>query len=665
MLSNDFVDQYRQAPSPFGGVLGEVTYYRTYSRIDNPSLDGTSETWTDTCRRVIDGMSLIERDHALLGHINYSLDKAERAAQEAFDLMHKLYWSPPGRGLWSMGTDFVHERGEVGALQNCAFVSTERIAEEKGKPFAWLMNQTMLGVGVGFDVRGASKVRILAPDGETTTTYVVSDTREGWADSTALLIDSYLSGGSVEVNFDYSRVRPEGQPIKGFGGVASGPAPLKALHETMKQVLNEEVGNLISSRTITDLMNLIGRCVVSGNVRRSAEIAIGEPTDEDFVSLKDADRFPERNGANGGPGWGWLSNNSVLVTSDTDIGAVAVRTWTNGEPGFLWLDNVHNYERMNKVIDTRDDKAIGFNPCGEQPLEDGEMCTLTEIYLPNIPDRATLRRVIKHAYRYAKVVTIASEQIKGARTREVMMRNRRIGLSMTGITQFLAKHGMDELISWLNDAYAHVARYDKLYSQWYRIPQSIRMTSVKPSGTVSTMAGVTPGVHFSVAGRYYMRRINLPARSPLMDGLAAAGYHLENSVTSSNSVVASFPVDMGADVQSEQDVSLEYQIDVAAVLQRYWSGNAVSFTGKFQRDLYSPDVLANIIGDAGKRLKALSLLPLEDDLYPQMPYEAMSAEDYDVATRKLSPINVPSVAQFGVHEVEDAYCDGEACEVPA
>jgi ribonucleoside-triphosphate reductase len=403
-------------------------------------------------------------------------------------------------------------------------------------------------------------------------------------------------------------------------------------------------------------MNLIGRCVVAGNVRRTAEIALGSPYDTEFLDLKNG-RFPERKA------WSWLSNNSVMADVGQDYSDICERTWSNGEPGFIWLENIQNYERMNKVVDTRDSRAIGVNPCGEQPLEDRELCTLTELYLPNIPDRDTLHRTIKHAYRYGKIVTLASGWMNDDTSAEAMQRNRRIGLSVTGVAQFVAKHGEAELVSWLNDAYGHVSYYDKLYSQWYKVPQSIRMTSVKPSGTLSTMAGVTPGAHYSVAGRYYTRRITISASSPLVDHFQSCGYTVEPSLHTPGDALVCFPVDAGSDVPAEDEVSLEQQIHMAQLLQRYWSGNAVSFTGKFDPKVYSPGDLARIVGEAQHKLKTLSLLPLGNDVYPQMPYEKMTPAEYGKAVENLQPTAIAEVAKHGVHDKRDAWCESDRCEV--
>lgn len=663
-LPDDFVDQYRDIPAPFGGPLGEATFWRTYSRGDNPLVLARTDTpdsmeqWVDTCRRVIEGMHSIEFEHCVANSVNYNTEKAQGAAREAFDLMFHLKWSPPGRGIEMMGTPFVHERLEVASLQNCAFRSTKDIVKDPAAPFCFLMLQSMLGVGVGFDVRGADKLTVVKPPNLNPYTYEIPDSREGWVQSIRLLLEAYLSPGAPTPRFIYDKIRPKGAPIASFGGKASGPDNLRELHERVSAHLDKYDRKPFSSRLITDVMNLIGRCVVSGNLRRSAEVAIGFPEDRDFVNLKNfgLDINEER------AEWSWVSNNSIFVQPGQDYLEFANLSWQYGEPGYIWMDNVHNFERMNKIADQRDYRATGMNPCVEQPLEDSEMCTLTELYLPNIKSRAEWRLAIKHAYRYAKLVTIASEHIKDDMSREVMMRNRRIGLSVTGVTQFLTVHGEDELRSWLNEGYAHVARYDSLYAQWYGVPTSIRMTSVKPSGTVSTLAGVTPGAHFSPAGRYFTRRVNMSENSKLVAQLMANGYPVEPSAVTPDTVSVSFPVDLGPGTIGEEDMPLKAQMDLFALLQREWSGNSVSATAKFHRDEVSPRDLAAIISEYDTQLKAITFLPHDDSVYPQMPYSALTPEEYERNAAAVVPIHIVG-NPTDLHEQDDKWCDGDACEI--
>ena len=413
-------------------------------------------------------------------------------------------------------------------------------------------------------------------------------------------------------------------------------------------------GNPISSETITDIMNIIGVAVVAGNTRRSAEIALGNPDDDLFVGLKSPDALKARP-------WAFLSNNSVFATRGMDYTELAKRTYENGEPGYVWMENVRNYGRMNKVSDTSD-KAIGFNPCAEQPLEDREMCTLADLYLPNI-SASERRKVVKHAYRYAKIVTIANQFIRDTKSREVMLRNRRIGLSQTGVAQYYEAHGPDILAGTLEEMYGYVQRYDALYSQWYRVPSSIRTTSIKPSGTVSLLANSTPGAHFAVAGQYYLRRVNMRAGSPLAIMLAELGYPVEPSVYSEDTWVVSFPEKLPHAVRSEAEVPIAEQLLVAQILARYWADNNPSVTLKIDRDKVSVSDVVDILGQAENTLKGVSFLPLEKGLYEQMPYEELTEDQYRKYMSKIPEPFHLSGAVSGLHEVDDRFCDSDRCEI--
>jgi hypothetical protein len=187
-----------------------------------------------------------------------------------------------------MGTDIVNKQKNSAALQNCAFVSTNEMTKNNpGKPFAFLMEASMLGVGVGFDDKGADKgFEIYEPTG--TQEYVIPDTREGWQESTVALINSYLKPEQSAVEFNYDEIRPYGTPIKTFGGTASGPEPLVKLHNHIRKLFTGRAGEKLTRRDLADIGNMIGVCVVSGNVRRSAELLIGRIDDEDFLNLKNA-----------------------------------------------------------------------------------------------------------------------------------------------------------------------------------------------------------------------------------------------------------------------------------------------------------------------------------------------------------------------------------------
>jgi ribonucleotide reductase alpha subunit len=281
-LKREFKDSLGTKPVAWGyGGLSEFTYYRTYARRKD---NGTLETWAECVIRVIEGMFSILKTHAITSHLPWDEKRAHRLAEEAAERLFEFKWTPPGRGLWMMGTDYLWEKGAM-ALYNCAFVSTEDIDAELSKPFAFVMDTMMQGVGCGYDTDGAEKVIVQQPAGEPELV-IVDDTREGWVELISCLIDSYLEEGSSPITYDVSKVRAYGTEIKGFGGVASGPEPLVQGFNGIKEVLENRVGQLLTSTDIVSIMGIIGKIVVAGNVRRSALIALGNPNDLDYVTLK-------------------------------------------------------------------------------------------------------------------------------------------------------------------------------------------------------------------------------------------------------------------------------------------------------------------------------------------------------------------------------------------
>ena len=505
-LSENFISKYKRKKAPFGfNGLGELVYMRTYSRIKE---NGKNERWWETVQRVVEGTYSMQKNHIDSYQLGWNPWQAQRSAQEMYDRIFQMKFLPPGRGLWAMGTIITEERKLYAALNNCAFVSTKTLKDDYSKPFTFLMDASMLGVGVGFDTKGAGEVMIKLPNpNRGIEEYVIPDTREGWVESLRLLLESYFHG-TAEIQFDYNSIRPAGTIIKGFGGVSSGHEPLKEIHGEIREVLNTNVGEPITVTTIVDVMNLIGKCVVAGNVRRTAEIVFGDPDNEEYLDLKNYKVNPHRDK------YGWTSNNSIFAELGMDYTDVCKRIVDNGEPGFAWLDNMRKFSRMQNGGDDKDHRVAGGNPCLEQSLESYELCCLVETFPTNHDSLEDYQRTLKYAYLYAKTVTLGKTH--WPETNRVMLRNRRIGCSVSGVAQFITKNGMEELRNWLEKGYDTIQDWDKQYSDWFAVPKSIKTTSVKPSGTVSLLVGATPGMHYPESS-FYIRRMRLPKQSELIE----------------------------------------------------------------------------------------------------------------------------------------------------
>ena len=441
--------------------------------------------------------------------------------------------------------------------------------------------------------------------------------------------------------------------IKGFGGLASGPEPLMECHEAIRTTLDANVGSPITITTIVNIMNLIGKCVVAGNVRRTAEIVFGHASTE-YLDLKNYAVNPDR------AAFGWASNNSIFCDLGMDYKESANRTRINGEPGYAWLENMRGYSRMNNGKDNKDKRVAGGNPCLEQSLESYELCCLVETFPQNHESLEDFLVTLKYAYLYAKTVTLG--ETHWPETNRVMLRNRRIGCSMSGIAQFVSTRGLHELKNWCEDGYKSLEYYDEIYSDWLAIPKSVKKTSIKPSGTVSLLAGATPGVHFpeSVC---YIRRVRLGKNSELVTPLKEAGYKVEPCIGSEDStLVVEIPVKIGDKVRSVRDVSLWEQLALAAFMQRYWADNQVSCTVSFRPDEASQ--IEPALNFYQYQLKGISFLPLLDSgntPYPQMPYEAITEDKYKELMAALKPLKFKKIKN---EEAEiEKFCNNDTCEL--
>jgi len=666
-LADDFIATYQDKKVPWGykdaggNSVGEITFLRTYSRLKE---DGTKETWVDVCRRVIEGMYSIQKDWTKQSRLPWNENKAQASAKEGFERLFELKWTPPGRGLWVMGTPLVNEQLNSAALQNCSFVSTESMTKHNpAKPFGFLMEASMLGVGVGFDDKGADKDFTIHAPTQTINHVVIADTREGWVESVTALINSYLRPEQPTLEFDYSQIRPAGEPIKTFGGTAAGPEPLEKLHEYINALFKGRSGAKLSRVDIADIGNLIGVCVVSGNVRRSAELLMGRLDDDEFLNLKNNERFPERNSYDPkAPGWGWMSNNSVEVKVGDDLSGIVEGISLNGEPGVIWMDVTRKYGRLIDPPNNKDRRAAGYNPCAEQSLESFECCTLVETYLNRHESLEDYKRTLKFAYLYAKTVTLLPTHWE--ETNAIMQRNRRIGTSMSGIANFADKHGLPTLRDWMDEGYNLIKYYDESYSEWLGIRESIKTTTVKPSGTVSILAGESPGVHWTPGGKYFLRAIRFSNDDPMLPLFTFAGYKVEPASESPKTTsVVFFPVKSDA-TRSEKDVSIYEKMSLASVAQRHWSDNSVSVTVSFDAENEKKDV-GTVLHLFDGQLKTVSFLPMGNAVYPQMPYTQITEDEFNQYSFSLLPIDFTDVyAGMAADAIGEKYCSTDFCEIP-
>lgn len=513
--------------------------------------------------------------------------------------------------------------------------------------------------------------------------YELPDSREGWVHALAAVIDSHFTYFPQEkktVVLDMSKIRPRGSRIHGFGGTASGAAPLIEMLNDVNAILNEAAGRKLTSVDATDIGNLIGKAVVAGNVRRSAELALGDWDDNGFVTMKqDQTKLYHHR---------WASNNSVAVSGDPEqYEAIADAIRTNGEPGIVDLDLSRHYGRLiDGRSDSADSLAEGTNPCGEITLENGEPCNLFEVF-PNVAEEQEwdLKEAFTLATRYTKRVTFGTYDWEVSRN--VIERNRRIGISISGIQDwFLSRFGHrvvtgftadrkpiydEQATKAMDDLYKDVVAADADYSATLNCAQSVKHTTVKPSGTVAKLAGVSEGMHFHYAP-YLIQRIRFQDDDPLLPALLACGYKIEPDVYTAHTMCVEFPVKAAhaesEDFASAGNVSAEEQLATQAFLQTYWSDNAVSCTVTFQED--EKPSLPKVLSAYAGSIKSTSMLPYTGAGFKQAPKEPISEEVY---LEKLGQIRDTPQAAFarinGRHDMNDlelvdqSDCIGGACPV--
>ncbi len=640
-LDEEFLNNFKDK-QPDWGPLGYITYKRTYARIIEK--ENRKEEFWETIRRVVEGCYSIQKEHCIKLSLPWSDEKAHKSAQTMFKKIWNFKFLPPGRGLWMMGTEFIARHGSM-SLNNCGFASTEDINLKYAKAFLFCMDGLMLGVGLGFDTKGAGKIVIKKP-AEGHFDFQIPDSREGWVDALKLILEAYFLGTQAPT-FDFSKIRKAGEPIRGFGGIASGPEPLKNMLEDIQKILENRIGQTITSVDIVDIMNYIGKCVVAGNVRRSAEIALGDPTDLDFVTCKQDEKalYSHR----------WASNNSVFAVKGLDYSFIANQIAVNGEPGIFWLENAKAYSRMGDMPDFKDKKAAGVNPCGEQTLESFELCCLVESFPSRHESYEEFQETLKYAYLYSKSVTLVNTHWQ--ETNAVMLKNRRMGISQTGIIEAFIKHGRRKILEWCGRGYNYLQELDEQYSGWLCIPRSIKITTVKPSGTVSLLPGVPPGIHYPHS-EYYIRRIRISKNSDLIEHIAKAGYKIEDDSYSPNTVVAEFPIHEKFFDRSKNDVSIWEQAENAADYQKYWSDNQVSITITFQEE--EADQIKHVLECYEDKLKSVSFLPIKEHGYKQAPYEEITKEQYEEMISKLKPFNLDKTKDRAIGE---KFCDSESCSL--
>lgn len=632
--------------TPWSSV-GYLTYKRTYARrLDENDINSPTEEFPDTVERVIKAC-----DEQL--KCGFTKDEEQRLR----NYLLSLKGSVAGRFWWQLGTDTVDKLG-LSSLQNCAFRTVDKPVE----PFTWAMDMLMLGSGVGYNIQ-KENVNKLPPvnldfkcpvrSSDSGADFIVPDSREGWVALLGKTLKAaFLAHNSGKQTFSYSTqlIRSKGAPIKGFGGTASGPEDLVWGIEQISKVLEKRAGKQLRPVDCLDIMNIIGAVVVAGNVRRSAQIAIGDADDVEYLLAKRWD-------LGNIPSWRAMSNNSVVCH---DIGDLHDFFWDGyegkGEP--YGLINLKLSRKIGRLGETQypDPKVQGYNPCAEQSLADGETCCLAEVFLPNISSKEELLDVCTLLYRINK--HSLALQCHQKVTEAIVHENMRMGIGITGVLQ-----STEEQKSWLSETYVKIREYDNEYSAKNGFNKSIKLTTVKPSGTLSLLPGVTPGCHPAYA-RFMIRRIRISSNHSLVQVCKDHGYHVEyqqnfDGSEDRSTVVVSFPFRHPDHAVLAKDMTAISQLETVKWLQEVWSDNSVSCT-VYYRPEELPEIKKYLKKNYKTNHKSLSFLLHSEHGFKQAPLEEITEEQYNELVANTRTITAIDEANIGL---DDAECSTGACPI--
>ena len=639
-LSESFIRHYATKQVPWG-PLGYVTYKRTYARMIQEL--GRTEEWFETCARGCNGL------------VDIGGLFSQKELETLYDSMFYLKGFPSGRAIWQLGTENIERLG-ADSLCNCWHVLCNNT-----EAFCFAFNELMLGGGVGFNIlpeyvyevprvkHDPPIIRTESPDCD----FIVPDNREGWVDLLRKVLDAFFVTGKP-LYYSTQCVRSAGKTIHSFGGVASGSEPLVRGIQQIAKILGRRHGEKLRPIDCVDIMNIIGTIVVSGNVRRSSQIAIGAPLDLEFLQAKNWHKGHV-------PDWRRMSCGTVACSS---IDELPKEYWepygTDGECyGLININNCRRYGRLIDGIDYRPDYGVvGCNPCGEANLENKEPCNLAESILPNISGLEEWKKIMGPLYKATK--TIANFHYLDPETDDVVHRNYRVGVSLGGL--MAAPWARDAGI--LDAGYRHLEECDIVYSSLLNVPTSLKLSTVQPSGTKSLLPfGVPPGMHTALS-RYLNRRIRFAANDPLVETCRQHGYHVEPEIKQDGSynydtMVIDFPMDYGPKAITEDKVNVIDELETQKMLQTYWSDQSVSCSHYFRRGEV-PQIRQWLESNYEEQVKTCSFMHAVDHGFKQAPMETLSEEDYNAMLSRVTPIT-SIVDEEEIDLADNLECAGGSC----
>jgi ribonucleoside-triphosphate reductase (thioredoxin) len=628
----------------FKNSLGELVYYRSYSRwIDT---EGRRETWIETVDRYMDLMKK---------NLGDKLKPAEyKEVREAIlnqDVM-------PSMRLFQFAGPAV-EKTNVCAY-NCSFIAPSVLQD-----FAEIMYISMCGTGVGFSVESKNiqaLPQIKIQSGKKLPTFVVPDTKEGWADSLAHGMKTWFDGNDVE--FDFSQIRPAGARLKIMGGRASGPDPLIRLLKMVKEKVLKKQGRRLSNLDAHDIICSIGDCVVSGGVRRSALISLSDLDDESMRDAKKGQFYltdPQRSIAN---------NSAVYMQKPSSVEFmdewIALMKSGSGERGIFNRGSLAKTlpERRIKVL-KGELGSLGTNPCGEIILQSKQFCNLSEVVARNADDEKSLLRKAKLATLLGTYqATLTNFGYLSKEWKENCEKERLIGVSVTGQWDCPAVRNADTLKKLRKE----VIKANEMYAKRFGINPATCSTCVKPSGTVSQTVDCASGMHTRHAP-YYIRRVRISATDSLFKMLRDQGVpyfpEVGQSKENATTYVLEFPIKAPKASVYKDSLSAIEQLEFWKMVKVNYTEHNPSITISVGEDEWI--IVANWVYENWDIVGGLSFLPRSEHVYQLAPYEEINEKKYNELVEKMKNIDFSKIITYEKQDEtevkKELACAGGTCEV--
>jgi ribonucleoside-triphosphate reductase len=611
------------------------------------------ETWDETVARYFDFFT----EHLKDLH-NYKLTKSLR--EELEEAVLSLRVMPSMRCLMTAGEALKRENI---AGYNCSYVAVDR-----PQSFDEILYVLMNGTGVGFSVERqyVSQLPTIADEFHISdTTITVADSKLGWAKAFKELVGMLYIGQIPK--WDLSKIRLAGAPLKTFGGRASGPEPLEALFNFTVTIFKNAFGRKLSSIECHDIVCKIAEIVVVGGVRRSALISLSNLSDDRMRAAKHGQWWstePQRA----------LANNSACYTEKPDIG-VFMDEWKalyeskSGERGIFNRESAVKVSEQSGRRNTTD-YDFGTNPCSEIILRNRQFCNLSEVVVRPADTRESLLEKVRLATILGTFqATLVNFKYVSSAWRKNCEEERLLGVSLTGIMDCKVTNGKgptQSLPALLQDLKNEAVRTNAEFAKKIGINQSVAVTCVKPSGTVSQLVDAASGIH-ARHNPYYIRTVRGDKKDPLTQMMTETGFPVEDDITNpSHTAVFSFPHKVDQSAVFRTDISAIEQLELWLTYQKYWCEHKPSVTISVKDDEWFK--VGAWVWENFDYMSGVSFLPFSEHTYKQAPYQDCTKEEYEfLADRMPQKVEWNKLAEYEKTDMtigsQELACAAGFCEI--